>query len=112
VLQPERAARRGLFFWPRARKASRDAVAEPMGEIITLLRDPAVEIPETALPHVLALATHPASPLYGPHPNQARFVAWSLADELRNACAPPFSLEAEIDDIPAATRSPHRRHGA
>ena len=65
----------------RTRTAS--AIAEPMQEIVSLLRDPDIEIPDEALGALLALATHPASPAFGPYPIQARFAAHSLLDDLR-----------------------------
>ncbi|HET6173411.1 MAG TPA: hypothetical protein VFD90_12425 [Gaiellales bacterium] len=86
-LAPSLAQRHTLNFWPRIPYANREAMAEPMEEIIGLLRDPAAEIPEEALSSILGLATHPASPAFGPYPIQARFAAYSLADELRTPAA-------------------------
>ena len=83
-LDPQLALRRGLLHWPHIPWANRVAMAEPMEEIVLLLRNPAVAIPDSALPRILALATHPESPAFGAYPNRARFAAWSLADELRD----------------------------
>jgi hypothetical protein len=47
-----------------------------------MLRDPATTFTDDALARILALATHPASPAFGPYPIQARFAAYSLLDEL------------------------------
>jgi hypothetical protein len=82
-LAPALAPRHSLGFWPRIPYATRVAIAEPMQEIVSLLRDPDVEIPDDGLERALALATHPASPAFGPHPVQARFAAYSLLDDLR-----------------------------
>ena len=78
TLDPRLGVRRGLRTWPRVPRANRDAVAEPLGEIVSLLRDPAVAISERAEQRVRVLATHPTSPAYGQHPNRAGFAAWSL----------------------------------
>jgi hypothetical protein len=61
-----------------------------MQEIVSMLRDPAVEIAEEALPRILELASHPASPAFGSHPIEARFAACALLDELRSRadCVP------------------------
>jgi hypothetical protein len=83
TLDPQLARRRALLYWPRIPRANRAAVTEPLQEIVLLLRDPAISLPEEALRRVLALVTHPASPLYGPYVNAARFAAWALVDELR-----------------------------
>ena len=83
TLAPRIAPRRSLGYWPRIPHANRIAIAEPMKEIVSLLRDPGVEIPDEALERALALATHPASPAFGPDPIQARFAAHSLLDDLR-----------------------------
>ncbi len=82
-LDPKLALRRGLLHWPHIPWANRVAMAEAMEEIVMLLRNPAVAIPDEALPRILALATHPESPAFGDYPNRARFAAWALADELR-----------------------------
>jgi hypothetical protein len=71
--------------WPRIPRANRVALAEPMQEIVALLRDPGMAIADRVLSRILALATHPASPVFGPHPIQARFAAYSLADEVRSS---------------------------
>jgi hypothetical protein len=84
ALDPEHAARRGLRSWPRIPRANRVAVEEPMREILTLLRDPAVRVPERSWQRVLAFVSHPGSPAFGRYPNQAGFVAHALADELRS----------------------------
>ena len=85
TLEPALAPRHSLGYWPRIPYANRVAIAEPMQEIVALLRDPDIEIPDEALDRALALATHPASPAFGPHPIQARFAAHSLLDDLRSA---------------------------
>lgn len=84
-LDPRRAARRGLPFWPRVPRANREAIAEPLRQIVSLLRDSAIALPDGALARIRALATNPTSPLYGRYPNRARFAAWSLADDLQGA---------------------------
>jgi hypothetical protein len=91
TLDPQLARRRALLFWPRIPRVNRAAVAEPLQEMVELLRDPAIEVPEENLRRVLALATHPASPLYGPYVNRARFAAWALADELRASADSVFA---------------------
>jgi hypothetical protein len=83
TLQPKYAVRRGLRSWPRIPHDNRDAAAEPLKEIISLLRDPSVTIPDHVLRRVMTLATHPASPLYGQYSTRARFAAFALAAELR-----------------------------
>jgi hypothetical protein len=88
-LDPQLARRRGLLHWPHIPCANRVAMAEPMEEIVLLLRNPAVSIPDDTLPRILALATHPESPAFGPYPNRARFAAWALADELRDGVLAP-----------------------
>jgi hypothetical protein len=85
LLAPALAPRFTEEYWPRIPYANRVAIAEPMHEIVALLRDPAAVIPDEALPRILALATHPASPAFGPHPTQAQFAACALLDELRPA---------------------------
>ena len=72
-------------YWPRIPYANRVAIAEPMCAIVALLRDPSTATVDDVLPRILALATHPASPAFGPHPTQARFAAYALLDELRTA---------------------------
>jgi hypothetical protein len=81
-LEPSVAQRHALNYWPRIPTANRAALAEPMREIVSMLRDPAFTFTDDALARILALATHPASPAYGPYPIQARFAAYSLLDEL------------------------------
>jgi len=83
AIEPALAPRHSLSYWPRIPYASRLAIAEPMQEIVSLLRDPETEISDELLERALALATHPASPAFGPYPIQARFAAYSLLDELR-----------------------------
>jgi hypothetical protein len=83
TLEPAMAPKQSLSYWPRIPYPCRIAIAEPMQEIISLLRDPDVEFPDEALERALALATHPASPAFGPYPIQARFAAYSLLDDLR-----------------------------
>lgn len=87
ALDPQHAVRIGLRSWPRMPRENRAAVAEPLREIVSLLRDPAVEIPESALPRVRAFASHPTSPAFGRYPNQAVFAAYALAEELRPTAA-------------------------
>jgi hypothetical protein len=89
-LEPALAPRHAMSYWPRIPYANRVAVAEPMQEIVSMLRDPAVEIAEEVLPRILELATHPASPAFGSYPIQARFAAYALLDELRSPadCVP------------------------
>ena len=76
--------RHAMDYWPRIPYPNRVAVAEPMQEIVSMLRDPAVEIAEEDLPRILELASHPASPAFGSHPIEARFAACALLDELRS----------------------------
>jgi hypothetical protein len=85
LLAPAVAPRFTQAFWPRIPYANRVAIAEPMHELVAMLRDPAIVIADDALPRILALATHPASPAFGPHPTQAQFTAYALLDELRTA---------------------------
>jgi hypothetical protein len=82
--------RHAMDYWPRIPYPNRVAVAEPMQEIVAMLRDPDVEIDEEALPRILELASHPASPAFGSHPIEARFAAFALLDELRSQanCVP------------------------
>ena len=65
--------RDAMDYWPRMPYPNRVAV---------------VEIAEEALPRILELASHPASPAFGSHPNEARFAACALLDELRADCVP------------------------
>jgi hypothetical protein len=83
ALDPGHAIRWGVRTWPRIPRANRIAVAEPLREVAALLRDPAAEIPESALLRVMAFASHPKSPVYGRYPTQAGFAAHALADEVR-----------------------------
>ena len=83
TLQPAIAMRRGLRGGPRIPRANRTAVAEPLAEIVALLRDPEAAVSDDAARRVFALATNPTSALYGPYPNRAGFVVWSLLAELR-----------------------------
>jgi hypothetical protein len=81
-LEPSVTQRHTLNYWPRIPHANRTALAEPMQEIAVLLRDPEMTFTDDTLARILALATHPASPAFGPYPIQARFAAYSLLDEL------------------------------
>jgi hypothetical protein len=85
LLDPAHAPGPRLNYWPRIPAANRVALAEPMQEIVTVLRDPGCEIAEADLERILCLATHPASPAYGSYPTQARFAAYSLAEDIRAA---------------------------
>jgi hypothetical protein len=87
ALAPEHAVRIGLRTWPRIPRANREAVAEPLREIASLLRDPEVAVPARVLPEIMAFASHPSSPAFGPYPVRAGFVAQTLADELRAGLA-------------------------
>jgi len=82
--------RHAMNYWPRIPYPNRVAVAEPMREIVSMLRNPGVEIAEQALPRILELASHPASPAFGSHPIEARYAAYALLDELRSQaeCVP------------------------
>ncbi len=91
LLDPAHAPGPRLNYWPRIPYANRVALAEPMQEIVVLLRDPGCEIAEVDLERVLTLATHPASPAYGSYPTQARFAAYSLADDLDTVANPHSS---------------------
>jgi hypothetical protein len=84
-LDPRHPLRHGLRSWERIPPANRTVVADALREIATLLRDPAVTIPERALRRVLAFVTDRTSPAYGEYPNQAGFAAHSLVAEIR-AC--------------------------
>ena len=64
-LDPRHPLKHGLRSWERIPPANRTAVAEALREIVALLRDPAVTIPERALRRVLAFVTDRASPAYG-----------------------------------------------
>ena len=81
-LEPSLAQRHTLNYWPRIPYANRTALAEPMQEIVSMLRDPEFAFSDDALASILELATHPASPAFGPYPIQARFAAYSLLEEL------------------------------
>jgi hypothetical protein len=83
TLQPRYAVRHGLRSRPRIPHDNRDAAAAPVREIISLLRDPSVCIPDDVMRRVMALTTHPASPLYGQYSTQARFAAFAVAAELK-----------------------------
>ena len=86
TLEPRYAARRGSRIWPRIPHDNRDAAAVPVREIISLLRDPSISIPDHLWRRVVALTTHPASPLYGQYSAQARLAAFAVAADLRS-CA-------------------------
>lgn len=81
----------GLPAWPRVPHDNRDAAAEPMREIIAVLRDPAITISDQVMRSLVQLTTHPASPLYGQYSTQARYRAFAIAAELR---VPASSLAA------------------
>ena len=83
ALDPRYPLRHGLHLWPRIPVANRAALAEPLQELVTLLRDPSITIPKRTLHEVLAFATHPTSPAYGEYPAQAAFAAHSLVHEVR-----------------------------
>lgn len=83
ALEPEHAVRIGLRTWPRMPRPNREAIAEPLREIASLLRDPHVAVPDRVLPEIMAFASHPSSPAFGRHPVRAGFLAQALADELR-----------------------------
>jgi hypothetical protein len=83
-LDPALAPGHGMNYWPRVPYPNRVAVAEPVHEIVSMLRDPSVEIADEALPRMLEFATHPASPAFGSYPIQARFAACAMLDELRS----------------------------
>jgi hypothetical protein len=82
-LDPRYPLRHGLRSWARIPSANRATVAEPLQEIVTLLRDPATTVSERTLRRVLAFVTDPASPAYGQYPTQAGFAAQALADDVR-----------------------------
>ena len=73
----------GRPAWPRVPHDNRDAAAEPLREIIAVLRDPAVTISDQVMRQVVQLTSDPASPLYGQYSTQARYRAFALAAELR-----------------------------
>jgi hypothetical protein len=83
LFEPTLAPHRRFNHWPRIPYANRVAMAEPVQELASLLRDPEIEIPEEAQERIRTLATHPASPAFGSYPVQARFAVFSLVDELR-----------------------------
>lgn len=83
TLQPRHSLHRGLPDSPRIPHDNRDAAAEPLRQIIALLRDPSTIISDHVFRRVVELTTHPASPLYGQYSTQARFRAFALAAELR-----------------------------
>ena len=89
-LDPLHPLRHGLGSWVRVPGANRAAVAEPLQQIITLLRDPAVTISDHTLRRVLAFVTDRGSPVYGEYANQAGFAAHSLAEEIRRILAAPI----------------------
>ena len=82
-LDPRYPLRHGLRSWARIPSANRAAVSEPVLQIVTLLRDPAITVSERTLRRVLAFVTDPASPVYGSYPTQAGFAAHALADDVR-----------------------------
>jgi hypothetical protein len=83
ALDPRYPLRHGQGSWVRIPVANRATVAEPLQHIVTLLRDPKITISKHSLRRVLEFATHPTSPVYGEHPTQAGFAAYSLVDEVR-----------------------------
>ena len=83
TLQPRHSVRRRLPDWPRIPHDNRDAAAEPLRQIIAVLRDPSTIISDQVFRRLVELTTHPASPLYGQYSTQARFRAFALAAELR-----------------------------
>jgi hypothetical protein len=87
ALEPEHVVRVGLRTWPRMPRANREAVAEPLREIASLLRDSEVVVPDRVLPEIMAFASHPSSPAFGRSPVRAGFLAHALADELRAGSA-------------------------
>jgi hypothetical protein len=84
TLEPRLATRRGLRIWPRIPHDNRDAAAVPVREIVSLLRDPSISVPDDIWRRVVALTTHPASPLYGQYSTQARLAAFAVAADLRS----------------------------
>jgi hypothetical protein len=99
ALAPNHPARRGLRTWPRMPRANRAAIAQPLREIVSLLRDPHVSLADDRLPEIMAFASLPTSPAFGPHPAQAGFLAHALADEIRAGVAPSH----EADTCPVCT---------
>jgi hypothetical protein len=91
ALDPHFPQRHGLRPWPRIPHTNRRAVAEPLERIAALLRDPAVTVPDRTLRRVMGFVTDPASPAYGPYPNQAGFAAYSLLDEV-SALSPHLAV--------------------
>ncbi len=91
TLQPRHSVCGGLPAWPRVPHDNRDAAAEPLREIIAVLRDPAITISDQVMRSLVQLTTHPASPLYGQYSTQARYRAFAIAAELR---VPASSLAA------------------
>ena len=87
ALEPRHAVRRGLRTWPRMPLANRVAVAKPLREIVSLLRDPEVTLSDDTLPEIMAFASLPTSPAFGPHPVRASFAAHALAERLRAGVA-------------------------
>ena len=85
-LDPRHPLKHGLRSSERIPPANRATVAESLQDIVTMLRDPAVTIPERTLRRVLAFVTERTSPAYGEYPNQAGFAAHSLVAEVR-ACS-------------------------
>ena len=85
-LDPRHPLKHGLRSSERIPPANRATVAESLQDIVTMLRDPAVTIPERTLRRVLAFVTERTSPAYGAYPNQAGFAAHSLVAEVR-ACS-------------------------
>ena len=110
-LDPRHPLKHGLRSAERIPPVNRAAVAEPLQDIVALLRDPAVTIPERSLRRVLAFVTDRRSPAYGEYPNQARFAVHSLMAEVR-ACSAgqgrsPLARERAVpgrewDDCPGA----------
>jgi hypothetical protein len=102
-LDPRYPLRHGLRSWARIPSANRAAVAGPLQEIVGLLRDPAITVSERTLRRVLAFVTDPVSPVYGPHPTQAGFMAHALADDVRShATARPRSRPARAGLVACA----------
>jgi hypothetical protein len=87
LIEPALAPGPRLNAWPRIPHANRVALIRPMREIVALLRDPAIAIPEGAEERILALATHPSSSAFGRYPVQAHFYACALLDELQPAAS-------------------------
>jgi hypothetical protein len=91
ALDPRFPQRHGLRPWPRIPHTNRAAVNEPLQRIAALLRDPAITVPDRTLRRVMGFLTDPASPAYGPYPNQAGFAAYSLLDEV-SALSPHLAV--------------------